>query len=465
MWMMILACAAPREGVVVGNPVKEMSIGSPGAEDWDVGTASISEVLVYGPVAELALIEPGEVDLLDPPRFEIEGDAWSRIVLVLDGPIRFVDGDGEVLVDIAEIEVFAAEPITETSCYTLEIGQPHWLEDAHGVGAEARLRDVAGLGSALYEDPDCSGIIDDTERQTMALATGIAHPEHVPDAAPFFVVAGEGGRRMASYDGGWTWENDQYESIDPTNPRDDIRGLGFGAGRVCGVGANSTNARSLTSFDGDSWETAAETSNIGWHDVAHGGGVFVAVGAVGERYWSYDGLSWEDASTGNGSFKAIAHGDGRFVAVGADALIAHSDDGRDWVDVSPPTVSSDFHAVAFGDGVWVVGGTGGQRMRSSDQGATWDSVDSASSVITSIEWTGTFFAAASTSQIMTSFDGQTWDQDPNDELIVALMPGEDSVVGIDYENRIYVAQDLSTEWTKVFDEPGGPFWEALEFAP
>jgi len=61
------------------------------------------------------------------------------------------------------------------------------------------------------------------------------------------------------------------------------------------------------------------------HGVAHGNGLFVAVGYRGAILTSPDGVSWTAQTSGTGNWlEGVAYGNGRFVAVGDRGAILTS---------------------------------------------------------------------------------------------------------------------------------------------
>jgi PKD repeat protein len=100
------------------------------------------------------------------------------------------------------------------------------------------------------------------------------------------------------------------------------------------------------------------------HDVAWGGGRFVAVGSIGVVMTSDDGLSWalvEDAGV-PGPLKSI-HWDGEgFFAVGEDGLVVVSEDGHSWRQVTPGIEADYLDAVITPSGA-VLGASDGTLVR------------------------------------------------------------------------------------------------------
>lgn len=88
-----------------------------------------------------------------------------------------------------------------------------------------------------------------------------------------------------------------------------------------------------TSTDGVDWQIAAET-DVGMSSVAHGDGVFLAVGTDGMTssvYTSADGRTWERSATIEDILEDVTFGDGLWVAPGRDRAWT-STDGTTWTE-------------------------------------------------------------------------------------------------------------------------------------
>ena len=111
----------------------------------------------------------------------------------------------------------------------------------------------------------------------------------------------------------------------------------------------------------------------GVNAVAFGGGLWVAAGAGGRLAYSADGETWTPVypPVFAADINGVAYGGGRWMAVGPGGL-AVSADGMVWTAATPPTAES-MNAVAFGAGLWVVGGgnVSDVIMASGDGGDTW----------------------------------------------------------------------------------------------
>ncbi len=100
------------------------------------------------------------------------------------------------------------------------------------------------------------------------------------------------------------------------------------------------------------------------NSVAHGSGLFVAVGERGTILTSPDGVSWTARASGTDEWLwGVAYGNGRFVAVGGGGAILTSPDGVTWTQRTS-LEKSDLLSVAYGNGLFVVVGSVGTILTS-----------------------------------------------------------------------------------------------------
>jgi hypothetical protein len=107
----------------------------------------------------------------------------------------------------------------------------------------------------------------------------------------------------------------------------------------------------MTSTNGVNWSTVSGPSGQ-WNGIAFGGGLFVAVGSVGQIITSSDGVNWTQTFLRpRDHFTSVAYGNGRFEAVDTvhgDTAVAI--DGTHWAFYLTPQAGLQFGAVAYGDG-------------------------------------------------------------------------------------------------------------------
>jgi len=141
--------------------------------------------------------------------------------------------------------------------------------------------------------------------------------------------------------------------------------------------------RILTSPDGKQWTLNEAVIDEYWkrgyddhfNGVTYGNGLFVAVGGtgypvVGLVRTSADGKNWTRQTLSDGYFTDVTYGNGLFVAVGEAGLIMTSTDGRNWSREISGTREW-LTSVSYGDGLFVVVGEWGVILTSSD-GKNWN---------------------------------------------------------------------------------------------
>lgn len=156
--------------------------------------------------------------------------------------------------------------------------------------------------------------------------------------------------------------------------------------------------------------------------IVYGNGVYVAValGALGETYYSLDGIHWTETQIPiNNYVKDIAYGNGVFVmteGVNGSGDIAYSFDGISWTAVSNYSLDQP-GSIAFGNGKFVT-------VSSEDRASCMYSSDGISWVRATLPFTlsgrlkmmtgivyedGKFVALSSEGHICHSVDGTSWE--------------------------------------------------------
>jgi hypothetical protein len=213
---------------------------------------------------------------------------------------------------------------------------------------------------------------------------------------------GSGGPRVVySSDGksGWTELSSALDSGDTQ-----IRGLAYGNGKF--IAAWGMSGKISTSTDGITWtspQTVTALNGGGIYGIAYGGLAgqekFVAVGYHGMAAYSSDGTSWATVDTKLdktlGEIECIVWGKDKFVAAGTYNRInfgkmTTSPDGINWTLVSDSPFGTNYiHAIAYGNGKFVVVGGEG-KIAASSNGTTW----TLSSNSTTIFGTNSIYAIA-----------------------------------------------------------------------
>lgn len=211
----------------------------------------------------------------------------------------------------------------------------------------------------------------------------------------------------------WHWEN-------PLPQGNDLRGVAHGDGMFVAVGDHGAILRSP---DGGQWEPEDSGTVVPLNAVRYGNGRFVAVGDedrsnrdIGLVLVSTNGADWQRIDSKIfGPLQAVAYGTNTFVAVGNDGITT-SPDGIDWQ--SQPVTSSTtwLRVVAFGNGVFVAGGDSGVILTSSD-GLHWTApLSGDTNYVTSLAFANGMFVAGLEygGYVLTSTDGVSWTSHPTD---------------------------------------------------
>jgi hypothetical protein len=190
--------------------------------------------------------------------------------------------------------------------------------------------------------------------------------------------------------------------------------VGYGGGRFI---AGGTVGRLAGSSNGTDWNLITDSLRFYVYDILYEDDKFVACGNTGTIVYSYDGDSWTEASnstfTRNAAVNGLAYGNGVFVAGGSDnGKMALSTDGISWGGISDSTFgSSDINAITFGGDKFVAAGESGKMAYSFD-GLSWYAVEASTfdgAEIMAITYAaGTFVAAGYSGRTAYSHDGINW---------------------------------------------------------
>ena len=160
-----------------------------------------------------------------------------------------------------------------------------------------------------------------------------------------YVIAGELGNIFTSTDAQiWT---KQVSGTAAT-----LRGLTHGGGKFVATGDNGTI---LLSDDGIAWVSKSLATQPNFTAIAYGNGIYAASAGDGIYVSNDGGDSWQRRFEGN--FRSITYGidsngAGRFVAARAYGYTATSTDGMNWTLSGELTGSNFLHTVTYGNGVF-----------------------------------------------------------------------------------------------------------------
>jgi hypothetical protein len=234
-----------------------------------------------------------------------------------------------------------------------------------------------------------------------------------------WVALGSGGTSIKYSSDGISWTNGTIANDFTTG-----RSAAWNGQLWVAVGTASISDYTITtSSDGINWSSSAGVPSnrftVSGNGVAWNGQLWVAVGKGGATIkYSYDGLSWTDAT---GGFTLEGNGvswNGRFwIAVGENSpadsnTIKYSVDGINWTNVSSGGFTLIGFGVAWNGLMWVAVGVGGKTIKYSYNGLTW--FDISNNEYTSygykVAWNGQLWVAvgSGTNKIKYSFDGINW---------------------------------------------------------
>ena len=220
------------------------------------------------------------------------------------------------------------------------------------------------------------------------------------------------GIRGASYTGNsWT------ASLFTTTPYYFASSLVFANGTfMAPTGLNVTS-----STTGLSWSAVTLTNAQAVRALTYGAGKWVG---VDDRFLTEDrlafytssnnGVSWQQTVTtiGYAQPTGIAHGNGVFVAVGYGGLVATSPDGTSWTRRSFNATSTDFGVqnVVFANNVFLAPTNSGVVFKSSD-GVTWTRIKvTVNALYAATYGGGVYVVVGNASAIWSSTDATVWTQ-------------------------------------------------------
>ena len=198
-------------------------------------------------------------------------------------------------------------------------------------------------------------------------------------------------------------------SVPPTG---NIAGVNYACDHFIALGADG---KIYYSYDASKWRNGDTAGNNALYDACYGGGKFVVAGEDG-LYVSWDGINdWKRTSMDHPSYR-IEYGAGAFVVVSSHGIF-YSPDLNVWIQRNMPN-AMDAHDVCYGDGKFVVvgnaGGSPGNIAYSYD-GKTWTRADgNIQERLVSVTYGNKrFVALSSIGHTFYSSNGNTWTQSNN----------------------------------------------------
>ncbi|HAB19948.1 MAG TPA: hypothetical protein DCE44_26395, partial [Verrucomicrobiales bacterium] len=208
----------------------------------------------------------------------------------------------------------------------------------------------------------------------------------------------------------WHWRNPLPTSLQ-------LHDVAFGGGQFVAIG---NGGWIVSSINGQDW-TARSSGLQGWlNGIAYGDGSFLAYGyeeTSGVFLTSPDGVTWNASTSAIAAWlRDVVYGQGLYVGVGEAGLegpmIVTSPDGRNWTNQTSVPVLKRLNGIAFGNGTFAAVGDRGFIVTSPD-GLNWSETASGTDrdLRGVIFGNGIFVAAGNrsgTSVILTSIDGMVW---------------------------------------------------------
>lgn len=257
---------------------------------------------------------------------------------------------------------------------------------------------AAAYGAAVFvivgEDGDCSYSADNGATWTLVDAQfGTSTIEDVYFGGGQFVAVGAGGKISTSpdgitwtaqtsgsagsffgicYDGSGLWvavgaAGQLYSS--PTAVTWTSRTSGFGAAIIYTVGygnglwiAGGAGGLTTVSSDGITWAAATIYNFLGSiiYGVVYLNSTFFGIGSAGRLSTTQSGVAWITRTSGfAGNIYDMAWSGTLYVAVGNTGTIGYSLDGITWVQGTSGFGADPISAIAYGNGVFVIGGSAG----------------------------------------------------------------------------------------------------------
>jgi len=259
----------------------------------------------------------------------------------------------------------------------------------------------------------------------------ITNWQQVNNTNNFIGVAYGNGLFVATRSNGAHYSNDGI-TWGATNPVGFVGGkIAFGNGLFVTVANSGGSGTVWTSPDGFIWTSRTAASNDTWSNITYGNGLFVAVAisysAGGGIMTSPDGINWTlREGVGPGGFTDITYGKGIFVAVktGSPGTMVTSYDGIIWNDESTGISSL---AVFYANGIFTTG------KHYSTDGISWSTASSPNTPVSITYGNGYFMAVTDTEiKYLYSTDGINWTADtpPNTSNFKDIAFGENTFVSI-----------------------------------
>lgn len=280
------------------------------------------------------------------------------------------------------------------------------------------------------------------------------------DKKGVFVAVGHSMLRVTSVDGE-NWSKPQLGK-----PGEILRAVCHANGRFVALGYSGGSNYFGTSADGVNWKTQGVGNQYSWYirDVVFGNGKFHGFG--GEPPFlqtTEDGSTWTDRTVFKDGFplhpndrvyfsrvfSRVKYGNDRFMALGQLGWRGISKNGLEWKTAEDIKTADAFIDVACGNGIFVGAGLHGLRMTNTD-GLKWTDrvVGEEGEHINTILWAGDRFVGIGAGATYISADGRRWERRPNRNAPLRAAYGDGVFVGCHWKGRLLHSKD-AVNWMQV----------------
>lgn len=193
----------------------------------------------------------------------------------------------------------------------------------------------------------------------------------------------------------------------------DFNAASFVLGKYIAVGAPTNSATNNVYYSSDlaTWSGVATPIGASLNALASNGTTVLAVGDGGKAFSSGDGSNWTQVTTGvTSNLYGVAYSSTvGWVVVGSGGTVLTSTDLLTWHAPASGAVSADLRSVAISSGnVFVAVGAGGIAIRSVN-GADWTSQTLASANLYAVSADSQqFLAVGASGGVFSSLDGSSW---------------------------------------------------------
>lgn len=186
--------------------------------------------------------------------------------------------------------------------------------------------------------------------------------------------------------------------------------VSFGNGVFVAV---STSNVCATSTDGRTWTVGAMPAGSTWTAVTFGSGKFVAVSNTAPAAYSTDGIAWTSATLPSSTtWNSVTYGSGKFLVVSTTTAAATSPDGITWTARTlPASAAASVNAVASSGALFVYISAANNGCYSSADGITWTARNVPcypANQFTSVAWGDGVWLIYGSGTAFVSYDGIAW---------------------------------------------------------